>query len=241
MKAYLWVKDHSANFAKSHYPVSENIRGEEFLLWYGFDSIPYTKGSRKFSIFMNTESIVSHSCPHIPNHFLLYYTTSFIDPLKNRNETSYDYTLSEVISCCTNMNDGAHDVNHYYLLPTFHLENNLNGGLTDYLENMNYIFEYGETRHPEYERLYRWGLHEPIKESHIDISSDSTIIDAPTKQSSTKLILTGKKIKKGEIITVSDNDTDSLETDISPEVSILESSTETILPSTNVPDEEVDD
>jgi hypothetical protein len=132
-------------------------------------------------------------------------------------------------------------VNHFYLFPTFLLENNLNGGLTDYLENMNYIFEYGETRHPEYERLYRWGLHEPIKESHIDISSDSTIIDAPTKQSSTKLILTGKKIKKGEIITVSDNDTDSLETGISPEVSILESSTETILPSTNVPDEEVDD
>ena len=235
VKAYHWIKD-NPDFANSDYPVSEFINGKEFKLWFGSECFPFIKDGHKFSIFQNIESFSNHSYPYIPNYFILSYTTSSIDPVINQNDNMYDYDLDEVTSCAKEMNDGAHDINHYYLLQTFPLENSLNDGLTDLMEIMNYILEYGEFRHPHYDHLYRWGLYNELKRSYI--YSNSSKLDTPSNQPKGKLITTGNKINKGEIITIPDTPTDSL-VPVIPEVEFIldpltEKSNNTIVPACTV-------
>ena len=75
------------------------------------------------------------------------------------------------------LNHGAGDGSHFYLLPTLLLDNNLKEGLTDYYENINHILDYGEFRHPEYDPMLRRGIREPVIRSYdkyTQISSDNT-------------------------------------------------------------------
>ena len=58
----------------------------------------------------------------------------------------YKYRYEEVSAVAEDLNHGAGDGSHFYLLPTLLLDKNLNEGLIDYYENINNILDYGEFR-----------------------------------------------------------------------------------------------
>jgi len=55
----------------------------------------------------------------------------------------YKYSYEIVSAVAEDLNHGAGDGSHFYLLPTLLLENNLNEGLIDYFQNINHILDYG--------------------------------------------------------------------------------------------------
>ena len=124
----------------------------------------YTKGDRKFSIFIN--NVVFDGGPYIEHFYILCYTTGC------SVSRDHGYIYQEVISCTLNLNHGAHDINHYHLMPSLILDDNLHTGLTDCLQNYNYVFKYGELR-PEYARLRR-GRDETLRRAYLRYSTNSS-------------------------------------------------------------------
>jgi len=104
---------------------------------------------RSFSIFQDNKDV--GAVPYIKDYFILDFTTACHDELVD----GYKYNYAEVSSAAEDLNHGAGDVSHFYLLPTQCFDKNLNEGLADYFENLNHILNYGEFRHPEYEPMLR--------------------------------------------------------------------------------------
>ena len=71
------------------------------------------------------------------------------------------------------------------------LDKSLSEGLIDYFQNMNYIIDYGEFRHPEYEIMLRKGTKQPVLRSYdkyTQFSSDNTVKVITTSNVFTKIL-----------------------------------------------------
>ena len=138
----------------------------------------YTKQNRQFCIFFDSSN--QHSVPYIPNHYILSYITKQGDDGKDC-EPKYSFHEDEVEYCLDVENHSLLDHNHFYLLPTRSFSRNvLSEGLTDYLENINYILKYGEFLHPKYEPLNRWGGLTVVQRSY-KIYPPTSVIDSNEK------------------------------------------------------------
>jgi len=159
-RAYEWILQHKTNFINCRYPAFTTINGRQVQLWYDLGMLKYTKMDRSFSMFQYNKDI--GKIPYIYNNYILDFTTACHDELVD----GYRYTYAEVLSAAEDLNHGAGDGSHFYLLPTQCSDKNLNEGLTDYFENLNRILTYGEFRHPEYEPLFRRGTKVNVSRSY---------------------------------------------------------------------------
>ena len=175
IKAYNWIvaNDDATKFLNGWYEEKKKVKELTLDQWYSITMFDYTKGDRKFSIFMN--NVVYDGGPYIEHFYILCYTTGCSE------SRDHGYIYEEVISSTLNLNHGAHDINHYHLMPSLILDDNLNKGLTDLLENYNYVFKYGELR-PGYAPLFRRGKNELLRRAYLRYSTNSSSsgITAPT-------------------------------------------------------------
>jgi hypothetical protein len=130
---------------------------------------------RSFSIFQDNKNI-TNPVPYIKNFYILDFTTACQQTITEM--VGYKYRYEEVSAVAEDLNHGAGDGSHFYLLPTILLDKNLNEGLIDYYENINHILDYGEFRHPEYDPMLRRGIKDIVIRSYdqyTQISSDNTL------------------------------------------------------------------
>jgi hypothetical protein len=170
------------------YPKSIKINGRDVLLWYDLGMLNYTKMDRSFSIFQDNRTGIN-PVPYIKDYYILDYTTACHDP--EDEFLGYKYTYEEVSAAAEDLNHGAGDGTHFFLLPTQMLDRSLSEGLIDYFQNMNYILDYGEFRHPEYEIMLRKGTKQPVMRSYdkyTQFSSDNTIKVITTSNVFTKIL-----------------------------------------------------
>ena len=116
--------------------------------WYQPDMLKFNKRNCKFSVFINTEKIM---LPHIPNFYILYYST-YCEDIKS------DYILNELELTAANLNHAAIDGERYTLLHTFPFQKSLYEAIENYIELLNYFLDYEELPlNLPLNPLQRWG------------------------------------------------------------------------------------
>jgi len=129
---------------------------------------------RSFSIFQDNKN--QGGVPYVKHFYTLDFTTACQQTITEM--IGYKYSYEELSAVAEDLNHGAGDGTHFYLLPTQLLDNNLNEGLIDYYENINHILDYGEFRHPEYDPMLRRGIKDIVIRSYdryTQISIDNNV------------------------------------------------------------------
>jgi hypothetical protein len=146
-KFYMWIRNKSNIFSTpyEHFKLYNNVKLD---CWYQPDMLKYNKKNCIFSVFINTEKIM---LPHIPNFYILYYST-YCEDIKS------DYILNELELTAANLNHAAIDDKRYTLLHTFPFQKSLYEAIENYIELLNYILDYEELpMNLPQNPLQRWG------------------------------------------------------------------------------------
>ena len=102
--------------------MSITINGRNVILWYDLSMIKYTSMDRSFSVFQDNKN--KGGVPYIKNFYILDFTTACQQTITEM--VGYKYSYEEVSAVAEDLNHGAGDGSHFYLLPTILLEKNLN-------------------------------------------------------------------------------------------------------------------
>ena len=174
MHAYLeWIRTNKLAMFSTPYPGYKLINEISVDCRFKPSIFRYIKGSCNFSVFMSTDNL---NFPHIPNYYILCYSTNYDD-------IKMDYTFNDLEITAGNLNHISCNNNlRFCLLPTFPFLSSYHQAVQKLIDHMNYILDYEEwpVNFPE-EPLQRWG-EAPIARAYHET-------EVETKINNNKLVL----------------------------------------------------